>query len=422
MKNLREYLFNIECDNIILTEACDVIADDMINESFKLPILSKLAAKIKEYQQYEREKDVKETDRINAENEKRKKDAAEQYDKKHEGNINARERSKYLDSYTYYGEHKPTAKTFKSMFGPIVQRSRYGNSETKVCGCKWDKLTDENVTYFEGGYEGTLHKLIKKLYAGKVYGMMIVCDPDTDDILYVVRGYNQKNVKTGKPYKPITWQFTERTYSGNTKRKVIDKKEVYKQRRWGDDLKVDEMIELINDYSVYFIEIPNELITEYDVLVDDRKKAQSGILNYDDKTLDNLAKNQRAHYRALAKELRAQRLESNPMFMFDEITGIQNKINELYKKVTSKPEYLEQCYDIGDLMSYVGRAFDYFFRYLKENQAHDRRKKEAEKEGKEYNGSWYKESAANALEDCKESIERIKKDMENIEKRISEIK
>ena len=144
MKNLKEYLFDRECDNIILTEAASIIGEEMINEAFKSKILSKLASTIKDYEKEQHRNDIEKQN---------------DYNDKGWGKIN------------------PSEKTFTSLFGPIVQTSRYGSSMKKVRGCQWDKITDDNVTYYEGGYDVALHKKIKQLYAGKIRGLLIICDP-----------------------------------------------------------------------------------------------------------------------------------------------------------------------------------------------------------------------------------------------------
>ena len=162
MKNLKEYLFDRECDNIILTEAASIIGEEMINEAFKSKILSKLASTIKEYEKEHHLNDIE-----------KQKD----YNDKGWGKIN------------------PSEKTFTSLFGPIVQTSRYGFTK-KVRGCQWDKITDDNVTYYEGGYDSALHKKIKQLYASKIRGLLIVCDPETHDIqIMMIKQENRKNLQ-----------------------------------------------------------------------------------------------------------------------------------------------------------------------------------------------------------------------------------
>ena len=106
-----------------------------------------------------------------------------------------------------WGKINPSEKTFTALFGPIVKTSRYGLSTKKVRGCQWDKITDDNVTYYEGGYDSALHKKIKQLYASKIRGLLVVCDPETHDIVYAVRGYSDNDDKTGKPKKPSTFEF-----------------------------------------------------------------------------------------------------------------------------------------------------------------------------------------------------------------------
>ena len=387
MKNLKEYLFDKECDNVILTEAAAIIGEEMINEAFKAKILDKLASTIKEY-----EKEHK------AEDKRRQKE----YDEKG------------------YGKVSPSEKTFASLFGPIVQTSRYGTSKKKVRGCQWDKITDDNVTHYEGGYEGALHKKIKQLYSGKIRGLIIVCDPETHDIVYAVRGYTSTDSKTGKPYKPSTFEFKAWTNSSGDLHKAIRPKTApLRKGGWQEgELKVDTLIELINDYEIYFVEIPNEYITDYDVLVKDREEAQKGVINYDDESLKELAKRQRLHYQVLAKELRAKRLQDNPKFMFNEITKIHDEALKLSEQIIDNTDHIEEGYNIGNAMNYITSAFEDYFKYLKSMKDAER-SVQIGRENPERRGEWHRTDAASRLDDCKDRLERAKKYLDEIKARIA---
>ena len=43
MKNLFEYIIDVQLDNAIIKETANIIAEDTINESFKSSIVQKLA-------------------------------------------------------------------------------------------------------------------------------------------------------------------------------------------------------------------------------------------------------------------------------------------------------------------------------------------------------------------------------------------
>lgn len=392
MKNLKEYLFDRECDNIILTEAASIIGEEMINEAFKSKILGKLASTIKEYEKEQHRNDIEKQN---------------DYNDKGWGKIN------------------PSEKTFTSLFGPIVQTSRYGSSTKKVRGCQWDKITDDNITYYEGGYDSALHKKIKQLYASKIRGLLIVCDPETHDIVYAVRGYSENDDKTRKPKKPSTFEFKAwTTTNGKSHKRVVNKTAPIRKGGWQrGDLKVDALIELINDYDVYFVEIPNEYITDYDVLVKDREEAQKGVINYDDASLKELAQRQRLHYKVLAKELRAKRLQDNPKYMLNEITKIHNEALKLAEQIIDNKEHIDEGYSIGNAMSYITSAFEEYFKYLKSmkdaeasvERAHIRGYEEPESYGEHY-----RSDAASKLDNCKDRLERAKNYLDEIRERIAE--
>ena len=391
MKNLKEYLFDRECDNIILTEAASIIGEEMINEAFKAKILGKLASTVKEYEKEHRAEDIRKQ---------------KEYDK------------------NGYGKITPSEKSFASLFGPIVQTSKYGSSKKKVRGCQWDKITDDNVTYYEGGYDSALHKKIKQLYAGKIRGLIVVCDPDTHDIVYAVRGYSSNDSKTGKPYKPSTFEFKAWTNSsGDSHKRVANKTAPLRKGGWQEgDLKVDALIELINDYEIYFIEIPNEFITDYDVLVKDREEAQKGVINYDDASLKELAKRQRLHYQVLAKELRAKRLQNNPKYMFNEITKIHDEALKLSEQIIDNTDHIDEGYNIGNVMNYITSAFEDYFKYLKSMKDAEKSVqigRERGDENPERRGEYYRSDAASRLEDCKERLNRAKKYLDEIKARIA---
>ena len=392
MKNLKEYLFDRECDNIILTEAASIIGEEMINEAFKSKILGKLASTIKEYEKEHHLNDIK--------------------------------RQKYYDDKRY-GKINPLEKTFTSLFGPIVQTSRYGSFTKKVRGCQWDKITDDNVTYYEGGYDSALHKKIKQLYAGKNRGLLIICDPETHDIVYAVRGYSNNDDKTGKPKKPSTFEFKAwTTADGKSHKRVDNKTAPIRKGGWQKgDLKVDALIELINDYDVYFVEIPNEYITDYDVLVKDREEAQKGVINYDDASLKELAQRQRLHYKMLAKELRAKRLQDNPKYMLNEITKIHNEALKLAEQIIDSKEHIDEGYSIGNAMSYITSAFEEYFKYLKSMKDAEASVEKARIRGREEPESYgehYRSDAASKLDNCKDRLEKAKNYLDEIRERIAE--
>ena len=341
--------------------------------------------------------------------------------------IDSREKDRVKSASEYYKQQgyrstpSKDAKTFTSLFGPIIKTARYSNDVRRVRGCAWDKLSDDNVTFYEGGWDSALHKRIKSMFNGKIRGMIIACDPDSHDIIYAVRGFRSTDSE-GKLNKPTTYQFdTYKNYSGEQKKRlkqVTTNAYKYQTR----DLNANELIETLNDFEIYFIEIPDSMVQDYNTLVTDRKESQKGVVNYDKESLDALAKQQRAHYKVLAKELRAKRLAENPEFLFNEITKTNEKVIEIYRKVSKDYELADKFYSIGDLMSYTANVFDDYFRYLRNMKSANDSQKHAEEEGKENPeryGKYYKEQAADYLESCKQRLDRIKKEIDEIEQSLA---
>ena len=97
----------------------------------------------------------------------------------------------------------------------------------------------------------------------------------------------------------------------------------------------------------------------------DREEAQKGVINYDDASLKELAQRQRLHYKVLAKELRAKRLQDNPKYMLNEITKIHNEALKLAEQIIDSKEHIDEGYSIGNAMSYITSAFEEYFKYLK---------------------------------------------------------
>lgn len=390
MKDLKKYLFESEGNNSFILEYCNVVSEDtIINESFKLPILKKLASKIYLWETEHRE---------------RYKKDLEEYKNGKRG-------------------YKPTndEKSFTKIFGPYIVSKNYGKGK-KVRGCQWDKLDDSNVSFYEGGWDSKLHKQLKKLWNNSTQGLVIACDPDTHDIVYVVRGYNYK--ENGKRVRPTTWKFEDGFYTdGSPARRMVQQYAKQKGKRYSvNDFSLEEIIETINDYEVYFIEIPDSMIDEYNDLINTRKELQDGIVNYDKESLEKLARTQRANYKQLAKELRAKRLAENPKYLYDELEKLNKEVLDMYKQVVENPELINQWYGIGDLMSYTSNAFNEYFdyiRYMSQAKKSEEYAREKGAENPERHGEYYREYAASELEECRKRIADVREKIDNFKKIIN---
>lgn len=388
MKDLKKYLFESEGNNSFILEYCNVIAEDtIINESFKLPILKKLASKI-----YLWETEHRETYK--------------------------REMEKYKNGDR---EYKPTndETSFSKIFGPYIVNKRYGKG-TKVRGCQWDKLDDSNVEFYEGGWDSKLHKKLKKLWNCSIKGIVIACDPDTHDIEYVVRGFNYS--EDGKKIKPITWYFQNALYkNGEPARHMVQQYGKQKGNRYRacPDFTLEEFIETINDYEIYFIEIPDSMVNEYNDLLKTRRELQDGIINYDKESLEQLARTQRANYKQLAKELRAKRLAENPKYLYDDLEKLNGEVLDMYKQVSETPELIDKWYGIGDLMSYTSNAFNEYFdyvRYMDNAKKSEEYARQQGDENPERHGDYYREYGASKLEDCRKRISDVRKKIDDFKK------
>ena len=155
----------------------------------------------------------------------------------------------------------------------------------------------------------------------------------------------------------------------------------------------------------------------------DREEAQKGVINYDDESLKELAHRQRLHYKVLAKELRAKRLQDNPKYMLNEITKIHNEALKLAEQIIDSKEHIDEGYSIGNAMSYITSAFEEYFKYLKSMKDAETSVERARimgREDSESYGEHYRSDAASKLDSCKDRLERAKNDLDEIRERITE--
>ena len=185
---------------------------------------------------------------------------------------------------------------------------------------------------------------------------------------------------------------------------------------------------LINDCDVYILNITDDLIKQYQTLSKSRQDAQKGSINYDKKSLSVLLQQQKARYSAMVKEIKAKKLQKDPNVLFDEIKQTNEAVVALYKEVLSKPENIDQYFDLGRLMDYVARAYESFYKSAKSGRDSVRRKERAKQRaaerGEEYSEEdydkydWDKGRSDEEIRDAKEYIEKVKKEIENIKKNL----
>lgn len=403
MKTLFEYLNEARYQSIISNEMSGMIAEEfMINESFKSSILQKLAQAI-----YDAEKSS------NAQKVKQAKDDDERYG-------------------TKYGKHNPNIVSFASIFGPQEISRKYGASKKGIQGLKWSEISDDDFKEYAPD-DKELIKLIKKTYGKKDANADFIIMKG-DKVINFIKAYGITEKTDGMFYfksdqiKNYQFDGAEHQYKENGRVVEITKPYYTYQHR---SLKQNEVIDALNGLAtidgvkVYALEITPDMIQTYKTTLDDRAAAQKGVVNYDKDSLEQLRKNQVARYRALADEIRANKLQSDPNIFWDEIKKTNDEVTALYAKVMSSPENLDKRFELGRLMNYMAYAYESFYDSVKYSRDSEKRKEHAKaraaKKGEEFNDKDYdqfdfdKANSKQKINDAKEYIDKVKKMIKEIE-------
>ena len=367
MKNLFEFVANNLYEKEIFVETVNMITDEIVNESLQSSLLTILAKRIKDAE----------------------KEHAE-YDKK--------QAKRYKEEGRSY-EPTKTASSFASIFGPITETPRWGGQKTGIQGLKWSEIKDDDFKQYKGD-DKEFVKFLKSVYAKKSMADMIVCAPGTKDIVCFIKGY----AKTLGDVRVYYFE-TEGWKTGVVEKTA--KKYKYDVR----SLKVNETLELIKDFDVYVIEITESMIKDYDELHKDREDAKKGLIEMDEDSMKALLKQQKARYDAMVKKIKAEKLQSDPNILLDEIKKINDEVFELYKKVMAKPEYIDMRFELSDLMRYVSYAYEQFYKSVKSLRT---AKRNEEKYGKGV-GKFDKERSDSYIRDSKEYVEEVRKMIKEIE-------
>ena len=380
MKQLCEYMSEYSCDREILIETCNLIINDMINESFKASILLELAKKIKDA-----EKSHSEDDKKNAERYKEKN----------------------------WGTPSKSAKSFASIFGPITETGRYGGKKTGIQGIKWSEIKDDDFTFYEADTEEWDKKFIKTLrsmYGKKLNADVICCKPGTKEVVAFIKGYGKTEGDVKVYNFPTTgWK------------KGVQEMTATKYKFGERSLKFQEAIDAISGLDVYVLEIKDSMIEDYDVLHKEREKSQEGVINLDKSSLDKLLKQQQGRYKALVKEIKAKKLQDDPNILFNEIKKTNDDVIALYQKVIEKPENMDQRLDLDDLMRYVSYAYEQFYKSMKYKRDAERSVERAREKGDEKPERWGeydRENSDESIRDAKEYVQKVKKMISEIEENL----
>ena len=398
MKHLLEYLNDYYYDSLVINEVCNLIAEEeIVNESFKSSIVQKLAQAI-----------------YNAEKTSNKKKVEQ-----------AKKNDEVLG--TEYGKHDPHIVSFTSIFGPKTVNGRYGSTKG-IQGLKWSEITDDDfIEYAPNDKE--LVKLIKKTYGKKNANADFIVMKD-GEIINFIKAYGADEKSDGMFYfKSDTLKKyangSEYTVPGGVE-EVTKPYYSYQHR----PLKVAEVVNALKELSsikgvkVYALEITDDMIKQYQSLITDRKKSQEGVINYDKRSLDMLRKQQVSRYKALAAEIRANKLQKDPNILFNEITETNKQVVELYKKVMSSTEYLDKYFELGRLMDYVSRAYESFYKSIKSGRKSEKSREHAKaraaERGEKFDPKEYDEFDYNRS-DAQSSINDAKKYINNVKEMIKEI-
>jgi hypothetical protein len=371
-ESLLNTFFNKEVfEEYSILEGQDVIA---INESFQSSLLVNLANRIKDAEKEHAEYDKKQAQRY-----------------KEEGR-----------SYT----PSKTAKSFASIFGPLTDTPRWGESKTGIQGLKWSEIKDDDFKQYKGDDKAYV-KFLKSVYAKKAMADIIVCIPGTKDIVAFIKGY-AKTLGDVRVY-----HFPTKGWKTGVQEKTAPKYK-YDER----SLKVNEALELFGDFDVYVLEITDSMIETYKNLHKERTESQKGVIEMDKDSLEHLLKQQQSRYNTLVKKMKAEKLKSNVNELFDEIKKTNDEVVELFKKVMAKPENMDQRFDLSDLMRYVSYAYEQFYKSMSYKRSAERSVERAKAKGVErptVYGEWDREASDEYIRDAKEYIEKVKKEIKKIE-------
>ena len=374
MKKLFEFVSDGLYNNEILTETCNLIIDETINESFQASLLTNLAKAIKDIESKNREKDSEE--------------------------------AKRWHDQGYSGTPSKSAKSFASIFGPLTETPRWGGKKTGIRGLKWAEIKDSDFKQYKGD-DKEFVKFLKSVYAKKAIADMIVCAPGTKDIVAFIKGY-AKTLGDVRVY-----YFESEGWKTGVQEKTA-KKYKYDVR----SLKVNETLELIKDFDIYVLEITESMIKDYDELHKEREESQKGSIEMDADSMESLLKQQKARYNAMVKEIKAKKLQDDPNILFNDIKKANDDVVALFQKVMSKPENMDMRFDLSDLMRYVSYAYEQFYKSM--NYKHSAEKsvqhaKERGKENPEKWGSFDRSSSDESIRDAKEYLEKVNKMIKEIE-------
>lgn len=367
MKNVLEYIVEADYINKILIEEANIEAQQIIGESFNCELLSNLAKEI-------------------AKAEKK-------------SNISRAEQRKKYKEQGYSSNYGPKNVNFTFIFAPDISQNR---STRTVKGIKWSEIKDSDFVYVKAGEEKQLRKELKQIYAKGGMGHAIFCTPDTKNPVLFLRGNTDNN-------ELYYFDMNPSHYSNGVR---VKNKPYYSYHQRNYNL--GETIEETKDLDAYILHITNSMLSSYEDTVKERDEAKSGVINYDKESLAELLKKQKARYKVIVDELKAQKLQSDPTDLLDEIKNINNEITELYYKVINNPDNLDSNFNLGELMEYTMGAYKRLYQSLKYSR-------DADNEDEKYGagaGRFSKDQSNEEIRKAKEYIDKVRKKIDDIKPNI----
>lgn len=383
MKSLFESIIDSQYNKLLIEEYKNEVSESVINEAFQSELLTNLAAEIKKVESTHRAEDKK---------------RAENY--KQQG---------------YSSAPSKTAKSFASIFGPITQ-TKYSKQE-KVQGIKWSEIKDSDFNYYNvEDNNKEVRKILKEVYRKKSNADCIVCEPGSKVPVMFIKGYGYEL------RNPIVYFFNY-TYDkeGNKKAQGVKTmtrpKYSYRER----DLNFEEMMDTIDGMDIYILTITQDMMKTYSDFSNNRMESQRGIIEYDEKSLEYMLKEQKRRYKVLADEMRAKKLQEKSENLFDDIKKANDRVVELYQKVMSNPENMDKYFDLGNLMQYVGYSYESFYKSMKYGLKAKQSIEKAKERGYDNPENWAEFDTANSQEyirDAAEYLKKVNKGIDDIEKEL----
>ena len=387
MRNISNYIYESKLNEIYINELENIEIDNsynIINESFQSSWLTLLAKTIKDIEA---------------------------------GNLSV---TNWEEKYS-----------FTSIFGPKVEHGRWKNN--KLRSIKWSEITDSDFELYDNK---RLKKLLKDIKNKKsnTGALIICCKPGTKNIKKFFNGLGTAPFKKGgrwvSSYEDLLYTIMTSTkrnyhyddnhnqtgYTDTTYQKVAElnkTKYKYDQR----PLKDIELYNEMKDLDNYVLLLTNSMFTDYKALTDKREEDLKGTVFCDEKSLEKLAKEQKARYQTLVKEIKRKKLVAKDKELFEEIKATQEEVNDLMSQIIGKIELFDEYGYLRDALQYTYRAMDnysYYLRYTHESALYMKHMEDDYKPTLDYN----KGSAQSSIEDCEQSLKYAKQAIKTVKENL----